>query len=73
MKRKCYEFNDGCDGVVIAKSLNQAINILCKHGYEGMKHEIKKSLKTSDELLYSGWAVDWYSTKEKTGMKGWIE
>ena len=69
MKRKCYEFNDGLDGVVVAKSLNQAINILCKNGYEGMKQEIKKELKKEN----GDWIVDYWYTREKTGMKGWRE
>ena len=48
---KVYNFNDGVDGIVVAKSLKQAVNILSKinatHGYG--KKEIIDSCKKSDK------------------------
>jgi hypothetical protein len=73
--KKLYYFNDGYDGAVVAKSLKQAVNILCKNGYKGMKKEILAELKKPDEDKECGsWYVDMLKTvSRKSGMVGWYE
>lgn len=44
-KLTCYEINDGFDGVVVAKSLKQAIKMLSKYNKPYKISEIMKSIK----------------------------
>lgn len=82
---KVYNFNDGVDGIVVAKSLKQTVNILSKinatHGYG--KKEIIDSCKKSDKSKEWGLVVfDWEYEKTKVPkrkccnkpkMLGWCE
>jgi hypothetical protein len=74
--KKKYYFNDGLDGVVIAKSLKHAVNILCKNGYRDMKNEILDGIKKSEKDPYadSAWYVEVFKTTgRRSEMLGWYE
>lgn len=76
MRKKIFYFNDGLDGVVLAKSLNQAIGILIKAGYSHVsKAEIHKGIKTGEEQYNGSWGVDWVRCKRKgeSRVLGWCE
>lgn len=82
MRKKKYYFNDGLDGVVLAKSRKQAIGILRKNGYEDFtKQEIRVCAKRTDkDFFYESsngvsWIIEAFATKRKgkSGMIGWCE
>jgi hypothetical protein len=73
-KRKKYYFNDGIDGIVIARSLKHAINILRRNGYSSYTtNEIMKSVKKND--IFSGdFTVEAFNGNYKRSrMVGWCE
>lgn len=75
MKRKLFYFNDGLDGVILARSLKHAISILTKCYKHVSKAEIRKGIKTGEEQYSGCWGVDWWktNTKGKSRIIGWCE
>lgn len=71
-KKYLYYFNDGYDGIVVAKSLKHAVNILAKNGYQDMKNDILKALRTGDD---TDWCVEVIPTIrfKKSRMLGWLD
>lgn len=67
--RKKFYFNDGTDGIVIAKNLKQAVKILCKRDCKGMETEIltdcKKAVKSDKYWWKSNWSYDYSKIKAK--------
>jgi hypothetical protein len=74
-KRKKYYINDGLDGILIGRSINHAINIIRRNGYNHFtKQEIKKSIKTEKEVNGCGWSVEvHHGNYKKSMMLGWCE
>ncbi|MCR3759181.1 hypothetical protein KYB31_09285 [Clostridium felsineum] len=79
-KLKKYEINDGLDGVILAKSLKQAIKILAPyHGYP--VHDFMLSIKKCEKGHC--WDGDWCLTNikqipkkgrnKRVRMIGWYE
>lgn len=64
-KINVYEFNDGLDGIVVAKSLKQAAK------------KINAFYKCKSNDIIEDWTVDIYSIKKKKGVKseikGWCQ
>lgn len=80
-KLNIYEINDGIDGVILAKSIKQAVKMLIKY-YEPYKvHDLMFSIKKCKEnWRYDGsWALTGVYKKPKKGryrrpkVLGWRE
>jgi len=73
-KRKKYYFNDGLDGIVIARSLSHAVNTLRRNGYNSYtKHELMESVKRGD-IFNCDFTVEIFNGNyKKSRMVGWCE
>lgn len=78
MYKNKYYFNDGIDGIVIAKSIKHACKLLCKAVYSEGFNDVYTSVKLTEKDPYNEFA-DWAITdivkvkNEKCRVIGFVE